>query len=102
MIGRGVEECRLWLVQICDRMYLPSCLQVDHLKGVTVDRRREEALALHIDAEMIHASFYVGQRYAGREGQGGALRGGRGLWARCDRHRQSTHCDGDQRRGEPG
>src|SRR5260370_30714212 len=74
-ISGRVEECSLWPVQICNRVGLSAALQVVDLEGVIVKRRREEALALHINAEMIHASVDVGQGYAALEGQGRTLRG---------------------------
>src|SRR5260370_15102027 len=101
-INGRVVECSLWPVQICNRVRLPAALQVDDLEGVIVRRRREEALDLHIDAAMIHASVDVGQGYAALEGQGRTLRGGRGLLGRRAPDRGCAHRDCNQWSGEGG
>ena len=56
IVGSVVERS-LRLIQIGNGVDLPACLQIDHLEGVIVKRSRKEALALHIDAKMIHAPF---------------------------------------------
>ncbi len=59
IVGSVVERS-LRLIQIRNGVHLPACLQIDHLQSVIVKRSRKEALALHIDAQMIHASFDLG------------------------------------------
>ena len=63
-IALGIEIRPLRFVQTGNGVDLPTTLQIDHFERVIVKRSRKEALALHVDAEMIHAPFNVGQSYA--------------------------------------
>ncbi len=70
MLGGRIVIGSLRLIQIGNRGHLPAGLQIDHLKRVIVERRREKALARQIYAQMIHPPVDIGQGDAGRQLQG--------------------------------
>jgi hypothetical protein len=59
-IGLGIEIRPLRFVQTGNGVNLPATLQIDHFQRVIVKRSREEALSLHINAEVIHTPFDLG------------------------------------------
>src|SRR5579864_6800938 len=60
-IGGSIVELSLRLLQIRKRSHAPAGLQIEHLGSMVPQRGHEQTLALHVDAEMIHASIDIGQ-----------------------------------------
>ena len=59
-IGLGIKIRALRFVQTGNGVNLTARLQINHFQRVIIKRSREEALPLHVDAEVIHASFDLG------------------------------------------
>src|SRR6266481_2944460 len=60
-VGGGVEIHSLRLGQIWDCLHALAGLQVDHLESVVSYTSHKQSLALHVDAEVIDASFHTRQ-----------------------------------------